>query len=88
MDSELDDGHGYRSSMRVTLRWARRWGAVLIVAALLVLAAAAALRYGDLIPAGITLASLGAGLPAALSGAKAWQAQAEAREPVSPEAKP
>lgn len=79
-DTEIDDGRGLVSSMRVTLRWARKWGAVLIVAGIFALVLAAALRFGDLIPAGITLASLGAGLPSVIGGAKAWQAQAEARE--------
>ncbi|HOX32040.1 MAG TPA: hypothetical protein PLB91_06895 [Spirochaetales bacterium] len=82
MDSEIDDGHGYVSSMRVTLRWARKWGGWLIASGILAIVAAAILERADLTTAGITLASLGAGMPSILGGAKAVQARAEAQVAV------
>ena len=81
-DTELEDGHGLRSSMRTTLRWARRTGAVLVAAGIGVVGAALALRFDAALSVGLGLAGLGAGLPAAVAGCKAWQAQAEAREPA------
>lgn len=81
MDTEIDDGSGQISAMRVTLRWARALGTWLIGVGSALAAAALVARYDAALTAAGVLAGLGAGLPAAVAGCKAWQAQAEARGP-------
>ena len=79
-DTETDDGYGFVSSMRVTLKWARAVGSILVLAGIATVAVSIAVRLEPALSIGLGLAGLGAGLPAAVSGCKAWQSQAESRE--------
>jgi len=79
-DTETDDGYGFVSSMRVTLKWARAVGSILVLAGIATVAVSMAFRIDAALSVGLGLAGLGAGLPAAVAGCKAWQSQAESSE--------
>lgn len=77
MTREIEESPGVVSSMRVTLRHARRMETLCIVAAIILGIGMLIRDNYVLLPLAVGLVGFGAGGKAVVSTAKAWQAQAE-----------
>ena len=77
---ETEESPGVASSMRATVRFGRRVGAIMIAAGIALTSASLWLNRGfEIIPVCVLLVSTGAGMITGLGFAKAIQANAENR---------